>query len=304
MNEKELLDMIPGMFPQNGEVLIGPGDDCAVLDFGLDRYFLMAVDQVISDVHYQKNSTFSANIAKKLLNRNLSDIAAMGGVPAQALATMTLSKQTSSDSYWINEFLTSLAKEAEKWNISVCGGDISSTKADADSFSLTITGWVEKELLCLRSSAKTGDILFATGAFGNSLTSGHHITFVPRIEQARFLAGVFTNAMIDVSDGLLLDSARLAEMSKLGLIIDSAKIPARDKASVKKRLTDGEDYELLIAVHPEKTDLLLKEWPFDDVPLTEIGIFTSENHGEVRDSAGKMLYEKGESGKSGFDHLK
>ncbi len=303
MNEKEILDRIPGIFPQGSEVITGPGDDCAVLDFGLDRYFLMAVDQLVSDIHYKKDSTFAANIAKKLLNRNLSDIAAMGGNPAHALATMTLCKKTSYDSYWIKEFLSSLSKEAEKWKISVCGGDISSTKSDSDYFSLTITGWVAKESLCLRASAKSGNLLFATGRFGNSLSTKHHLNFTPRIEQGQFLAGTFTNAMIDVSDGVLLDSARLAEMSELGLVIDPGKIPARKKASLQKRLSDGEDYELLFAVNPEKSELLQKEWPFDDIPLTEIGIFTSDDNGIVKDIKEKILYD-GSSSKAGYDHMR
>ena len=290
MNEKDILDRIPDIFPQNGEVVTGPGDDCAVLDFGLDKFYLMSVDQLVSDIHYRRKSAFAANIAKKLLNRNLSDIAAMGGFPAHALLTMTLSKKTAADSYWIDEFLNTLSHEAGKWNISVCGGDISSTNDESDSFSLTITGWITKDSLCLRSSAKSGDLLFATGLFGNSLPTGHHLNFTPRLELAHFLAGTFTNTMIDVSDGLLLDAARLAEMSKLGLCLDLDKIPARDNANIKQCLTDGEDYELLFAVSPENQDLLVKEWPFDDILLTKLGLFNKTNPGRVKDLSGQTLF--------------
>ena len=304
VNEKDILDRIPNIFPQRGEVLVGPGDDCAVLDFGLDRLYLMAVDQLVSDIHYEKSSAFAAKIAKKLLNRNLSDIAAMGGVPAHALLTMTLSKATASDNYWIDEFLNTLSNEAAQWDISVCGGDISSTNAKTDSFSLTITGWVAKESLCLRSSAKSADLLFSTGLFGNSFSTGHHINFTPRVEIASFLAGPFTNTMIDVSDGVLLDSARLAEMSNLGLCLNTDAIPSRNSANKKQRLTDGEDYELLFAVHPEKADLLITEWPFDDVPLTEIGIFESDRPGVVRDTLGKTLFNGDSTTKMQvYDHL-
>ncbi len=304
MNEKDLLDRIPNIFPQRGEVLIGPGDDCAVLDFGLDKFYLMAVDQLVSDIHYKKSSAFAAKIAKKLLNRNLSDIAAMGGVPAHALLTMTLSKATASDNYWIDEFLNTLAHEAEQWNISVCGGDISSTNADTDSFSLTITGWVAKESLSLRSSAKFEDLLFATGLFGNSFSSGHHINFTPRVEAAKFLAGAFTNTMIDVSDGVLLDSARLAEMSKLGLCLNPEAIPPRNNANIAQRLTDGEDYELLFAVHPEKAVFLINEWPFDDIPLTQIGVFNHETPGVVKDRFGNILFgEDSTTQIHVYDHL-
>ncbi len=293
MNEKDILDKIPNIFPQRGEVLIGPGDDCAVLDFGLDRLYLMAVDQLVSDIHYKKSSAFAAKIAKKLLNRNLSDIAAMGGVPAHALLTMTLSRETAADNYWIDEFLDTLSHEAGHWNMSVCGGDISSTNADTDSFSLTITGWVAKESLCLRSSAKPGDLLFASGLFGNSFSSGHHINFTPRVEVSAFLAGAFTNTMIDVSDGVLLDSARLAEMSNVGLCLNPEAIIPRDNANIEQRLTDGEDYELLFAVQPEKSELLIREWPFDDIPLSQIGVFERDTPGVVRDTCGKTLFNGG-----------
>jgi thiamine-monophosphate kinase len=303
MNEKKILDQIPEIFHQTGEVFVGPGDDCAVLDFGLDKLYLMAVDQLVSDVHYVKSSAFAAKIAKKLLNRNLSDIAAMGGLPAQALLAITLCRDTAEDKYWIKEFLESIESEARRWNVSICGGDISSTNADSDSFSLTITGWVAKESLCLRSSAKPGDLLFATGCFGNSFSTGHHLNFSPRIEQGQFLAGSFTNTMIDVSDGLLLDSARLAEMSNLGLSINPENIQPRGKASVKKRLTDGEDYELLFSLAPEKVELLLNEWPFDDIPLSEVGVFTNEDRGIVKNMKGDTLYGGGSGKFTVFDHL-
>ena len=304
MREKDILDKIPGIFPQGREVLVGPGDDCAVLDFGVDRLYLMAVDQLISDIHYCRELESPANIAKKLLNRNLSDIAAMGGVPAQALLTMTLSSSTASEKGWVDKFLTAVADEAKIYGISVCGGDIASTNADTDSFSLTITGWVKRESLCLRSSARPEECLFATGLFGNSFSTGHHINFSPRLEAADFLAGSFTKAMIDVSDGLLLDSARIAEMSGTGLTINTELIPARDGAGVTQRLTDGEDYELLFAVDPEKADDLIRKWPFSNIPLTCIGFFTEESPGIVVDHNGHLLYS-GTDNESccGFDHL-
>ena len=290
MNEKDILDKIPSIFQQSGEVIIGPGDDCAVLDFGLDKFYLMAVDQLVSDIHYSKKSEFAANIAKKLLNRNLSDIAAMGGFPAHALLTMTLSKDTASDAYWIDEFLNAISHEAAKWDISICGGDISSTNAESDSFSLTITGWTTKESLCLRSSAKPGDLLFGTGLFGKSFPTKHHLNFTPRLELAQFLAGTFTNTMIDVSDGLLLDSARLAEMSGVGLSLNIENIPARANANIEQCLTDGEDYELLFAISPEKKELLINEWPFDDILLTEIGLFQNQSPGVVKDPSGQIIF--------------
>lgn len=303
MKEKELLKRIPKYFQQGDDVLIGPGDDCAVLDFGLERFFLLAVDQLTADTHYLDDLTPPAKIAKKLLHRNISDIVAMGGMPVHALLAMTLS--SGKDKIWVEEFFNTMAEEAKKWNISVCGGDISSTDTGKDCLSLTIAGWVEKDALSLRSGAEVGDILYATGCFGDSFNSQHHLNFIPRFKEARFVAGNFTNTMIDVSDGLLLDAARIAESSEIGLILDINKIPARNNASTEAVLTDGEDYELLFAVSPDKTELLESKWPFKKTSLSAIGLFTKEiNSGMVNDSAGKILYENGSSifSKAGFEH--
>ena len=304
MKEKQLLKWIPECFQQDDDVIVGPGDDCAVLDLGVDKLYLLAVDQVTAETHYLDDSTPPAKIAQKLLRRNISDIAAMGGAPAHALLAMTLSP--GKNKAWFEEFFNSMAKEAEKWNISICGGDISSTETGKDCLSLTITGWVEKDALSLRSGAKEGDILYATGCFGNSFNTEHHLNFIPRLEEARFVAGDFTNTMIDVSDGLLLDSARIAESSNIGLILDTEKIPARNSASIEAILTDGEDYELLFAVSPETVELLESKWPFKETQLTAVGHFTGEvSSGTVKDSTGKTIYESGACpfNKAGFEHL-
>jgi len=304
MKEKQLLEWIPGCFSQGQDVIVGPGDDCAVIDFHLEKYYLMAVDQVIAETHYFSDSTSPAQIARKLLNRNISDIAAMGGVPAHALLSMSITPEKPKS--WFDTFFTQMAQEADKWNISICGGDIASTEDGKDTFSLSITGWVEKKSLCLRKGAQSNDILFATGCFGNSLESGHHIDFIPRLKEARFLAAAFTNTMIDVSDGLLIDAARIAENSNIGLMLNTHIIPCRQNASLEAALTDGEDYELLFAVSPLKARALLDQWSFANTKLTAIGTFSQDiKKGAVIDSNANILYDNCfcEFRKSGFDHF-
>ena len=304
MKEKQLLEQIPQIFTQGNDIMVGPGDDCAVLDLGTDRLYLLAVDQLGGGIHYAAATTSPAQIATKLLHRNISDIAAMGGLPAHAL--LTLSIVPGKDDNWFGEFFKTMAELSENWHISLCGGDISASAGKYDTFSLTISGWVEKEALCLRSGAKDGDILFATGCFGDSFSSGHHLDFIPRLEEARFLAGKFTNTMIDDSDGLLLDASRIAESSKIGLVIDTEKIPARNNASIVKMLTEGEDYELLFAVAASKADVLQKDWPFTDTLLTAIGHFSEKiMPGTVQDKSGETVYEPGSTSfhQAGFDHL-
>ena len=290
-----VLDALPELFPISSEVLVGPGDDCAALDFGLDKLRLLAVDQLVSNVHYDKKTTSPAEIAGKLLRRNISDIAAMGGLPSQALLAMTLSKRTWETEGWVKAFLSAISAEAEHWGINVCGGDISSTIAAADSFSLTITGWVERKRLTLRSGARPGDQLYATGEFGNSYNSGHHLNFAPRLDEARFLADGFADAMIDVSDGLLMDAARIADSSGLELRIDESNVPLRGGATLEQAFSDGEDYELLVAVPPEKAAVLETEWPFASTNLTRIGSFV-----EIKGATTPTLKY---SSKQGFAHF-
>jgi thiamine-monophosphate kinase len=297
MREKEIHQMIYRTFRQGVGVAVGPGDDCAALDFGGNRYFLAATDQLVSDVHYIQGKTSSAAIAKKLFNRNLSDIAAMGGTPAFALLTVA---SHSAEKKWYSGFIKSIQKEASKWNVSICGGDISSVKKDVTVCTLTINGWVEKNKICLRLNAKSGDILYATGAFGNSFKSGHHLDFTPRIEVGQFVAGEFTKAMIDVSDGLLIDAQRLASASGVGLVLDTARIPLRKGASLKAALSEGEDYELIFAVPASKATMLEKKWPFKNIRLTRLGNFIGGKKGGIYDLEKRELTA---IHKTGFDHF-
>ena len=304
MNEQEVLEKIPDIFRQGSDIVAGPGDDCAVLDIGLDKLFLIAADQVVSGVHYDSKTTSPEQAAAKLLKRNISDIAAMGGIPAHAVMTMALSPHTASGSTWITRFLEGLASEADKWGISVCGGDISSSgSGSTDIFSLTITGMAEKECLCLRSNAEEGDILFTTGCFGNSYASGHHITFTPRLDEARFLAGKYTSAMIDISDGLIADAAKFAEKSGVSFMVDTAAVPPRDGAALREALTDGEDYELLFAVPPAKAGELSDKWPFEETPLTRIGSVTAGKSGLITDTDGETLLPQANAVSAGYVHF-
>lgn len=289
--------MIYKTFRQGRFVAVGPGDDCAALDFGGKRYFLAATDQLVSDVHYIQGKTSAAAIAKKLFNRNVSDIAAMGGTPEFALLTVA---SHSADKKWYSDFIKSIQEEAAKWKVSICGGDISSVKEDVTVCTLTINGWVEKNKICLRANAEPGDILYATGLFGNSFKSGHHLNFTPRIEVGQFIAGKFTRSMIDVSDGLLIDAQRLALASGVGIVIDTAKIPLRKGASLKTALSDGEDYELIFAVQPSKSAILEKKWPFKNIRLTRIGEFIKDDKGRIYDFKQReftLTY------KTGFEHF-
>jgi len=302
-NEEQILaELIPAL-KQGREIAVSPGDDCAVINVGLDKMLLLAVDQLIADVHYLDRNTSASEIAGKLLKRNLSDIAAMGGVPAQALLTIAadFTGVNTVNEQWLREFFQSLGEAAAHWQVSVCGGDLASIPSDRTVSTLSITGWVKPQQLCLRSTAKVGDHLYATGCFGNSFDSNHHLTFTPRIKEAQFLAGTFTRTMIDVSDGLLKDLTRIATASRVGVILETEKIPLRAGADQEHALVDGEDYELLLAVPPEMAPELDCKWPFAEVPITRIGRFTDQHPGEISAlNAGDLS----KINRSGYDHFR
>lgn len=293
MNEESFVRKLHELFPQGPEVAVGPGDDCAVLDFGMADLILAAVDQVISDVHYTRETAPEA-IAGKLLRRNVSDIAAMGGIPTHALLSLAVNPM---DEAWLLAFHRGIAECAAPYGISVIGGDMAKLFVPGQALSLTILGKVERGKLALRSNAVEGDLLYATGEFGNSFRSGHHLNFTPRLQEARFLAGDFACAMQDVSDGLLKDAARMAEASGLALQLDAGKIPLREGATPESALTEGEDYELLFALPPRLRARLESAWNFPGTRLTCVGRFVGGTPGQVFGADENLT-------NTGYDHFR
>ncbi len=293
MNEESFVRKLSALFPQSADVKVGPGDDCAVLDLGAPELVLAAVDQVISGVHYTPDTPPDA-VAGKLLKRNVSDIAAMGGIPTHALLSLAVDPM---DGEWLLAFHQGIAAHAAPYGISVIGGDMARLFAPGAALSLTILGKVEPDKLCLRSKAEEGNWLFATGCFGNSFLSGHHLTFTPRLEEARFLAGDFSCSMQDVSDGLLKDAARMAEASGLALRLEPEKIPLRAGAALDSALSEGEDYELLFAVPDHVRARLEREWPFPETALNCIGKFAAGDPGTVSGLNTNLI-------NTGYDHFR
>lgn len=281
-------------------VIVPPGDDCAAIDNGDGSLILLAVDQIVGARHYTVDHSRPSPeaIGGKLLARNLSDIAAMGGVPQFCLVTLAMPPGRSPE--WQARMLRGIADRAAAYHVHMIGGDLARTDAD-EVGSLTIVGRVEKKRICVRGGARPGDVLLATGVFGGAVESGHHLDFSPRLAEGQWLAasGAVT-AMIDVSDGLLLDAGRLSAMSGVGLRLDAERVPKRAPGlTVENALCDGEDYELLIAVKPAAVDNLLRDWPFTEPALTPIGRFVDGAAGVV-DSGGQPFA----IAVCGYDHLR
>ena len=154
----------------------------------------MTADQLSEDIHYWSKITKTPTPAKlcgrKLLARSVSDIAAMGGRPRYALATISIGPGY--DREWLEQFMEGMLTLARELDISIIGGDLAAAKANVAS--LTMLGWVSRENLCLRKQALANDRIFVTGQFGASLPSKKHLSFKPRLAEAQWLREMATPA--------------------------------------------------------------------------------------------------------------
>lgn len=260
----------------------GPGDDCAAIDHGLDHpeLELLKTDALVAGIHFLPE-TPARDVGWKAVARVVSDIAAMGGKPEQFLVTLAVDAAT--PVAWLEQLYQGIGDCLRTHNATLCGGETTRVPdGSATVISIAARGSVERTHLVLRSSGRPGDTLLVSGTLGGSITS-KHLHFHPRLAEARWLVAHHKpSAMMDLSDGLAKDLPRLASASGCGARIDRSALPLTANCSVEQALTDGEDYELLMAVAPEKTAMLLDAWSiaFPSLPLTPIGHLCDPDQGE------------------------
>ena len=253
----------------------GIGDDCAVLPAARGPQ-LITVDPVIFGRHFDAAVPPRA-VGAKLLKRNLSDLAAMGGCPSAAVLALTLDPHTSLA--WLEQFYRGLATCARRYRVPIVGGDI----AQADGVlaaSLTLLGAAAGPRVVTRTGARIGDSIHVTGVLGRSLASGHHFAFHPRLAEGAWLAGrPEVRAMMDISDGLAKDLGALTPPHAKPSLEPGA-LPLRRGADLRAALTDGEDYELVfaLAAHTDAA-AFARAWHrrFPRTRLTNIGHFARSN---------------------------
>lgn len=243
---------------------VGPGDDCAVLR--ARGHLLLTVDQLVVGRHVDEHASID-QIARKAIARSVSDIAAMGGSPCWALATALLP----AGYRHADGLFDAMASWARSWHCPLVGGDIASGPGPL-ALTVTVAGVPHAARgPVLRSQARAGDGVYVTGSIGNSLASGWHIDFEPRIAEGDWLCealGERLGAMIDLSDGLGRDAGRLAEASGVSIELDGARIPLRGGAvDVLTAAGEGEDHELLFTARGEVPGVC----PATGTPITRIG---------------------------------
>lgn len=253
----------------------GIGDDCAVLAASRGPQ-LITVDPVIFGRHFDATVPPRA-VGEKLLKRNLSDLAAMGGRPVAAVLALNLDARVSRR--WLEQFYRGLAVSATRYRVNIVGGDIA--QADGGlAASLTLLGEAAGRRVVTRTGAKIGDGIYVTGVLGRSVSSGHHYRFRPRLDEGAWLARRReVRAMMDVSDGIAKDLHALTPPDA-SPALQPDKLPRRAGADLRAALTEGEDYELVFALAaPARGAAFEVLWKraFPRTRLTRIGEFAPRN---------------------------
>lgn len=269
VGEFGLIDLIKKkILSKDRQVVVNIGDDAAVIKSLPDRLLIFTTDTLVERIHFDLSYFSFEEIGWKAMAANLSDIAAMGGLPRYALVTMGLPESMRAED--VLSIYKGASKIARKYNCKIIGGD--TTLVPKDLFiSIALLGEVEKKFLVTRSGAKKGDLICVTGKLGEAQAgleylkkygrqkfslARKHLQPNPRINEARILVkNLKINSMIDISDGLSSELFHLADESRLGALIYEQNIPISpkclklasflNKTPLAWALSSGEEYELL-----------------------------------------------------------
>ena len=295
------------------------GDDTAAWYTG-DSVQLATVDAMVQDVHFTLDTMTWEELGWKSLAINLSDIAAMGGIPEFALIALGIPGDTEVEN--IRKIYMGMLELANQHDVAVVGGNMCSSPVI--SITITVTGSSPDNNILHRSTAKTGDVIAMTGyagsaaaglamlkeklQFGAETATYLRIAFTrpqPRIAEGQLLLKHGVTTAIDISDGLLADLRHICEASKVGARVNLDKVPVhtaiQSKFGERARelaLTGGEDYELLFTADRRIIDRVKKE---ADCPITIIGEITEGDAGKVKavDTEGKTI----KIDKAGWEHF-
>jgi thiamine-monophosphate kinase len=312
LGEFDLIARIRARVLQRGDVVLGIGDDAALLQPPQGRQLAVTADTLNSGVHFPVE-TSPADIGWKALAVNLSDLAAMGAEPAWCTLSLSLPE---ADSAWADAFLDGFLELAQRHGIALVGGD---TTRGPLSISVTAVGFIEPGRALRRDAAQVGDDIWVTGTLGDAaaaLVQRHGDADpalrsrldrpTPRVEAGRALAGI-ARAAVDVSDGLLADLGHICERSGVGAEIELVSLPASaallQAFDLEQRwslqATGGDDYELCFTASPLYRDELLRVCESVGVVVTCIGRIVSGSGVAALDSGARAWHPS----RQGYDHF-
>ena len=318
MNEFELIRRYFARQPvMRADVVLGIGDDAALLQPPPGQQLVVTTDLLVSGVHFLPDADPVA-LGHKALAVNLSDLAAMGAEPAWFLLNLAL---PAADESWLASFSAGLFELAQRYRVQLVGGDTS--RAPQTVIAIEAHGFVSAGQALTRAGAKPGDRIFVTGPLGDAGLALRHrqgklrlsdAEFsscaermdrpVPRVEEGLALRGIASSA-IDISDGLVADLGHILEMSRVGARLELPRLPLSQtyRAHLAEvgwdvALANGDDYELCFTVPPANLATLEKikhRFP----AITEIGVIEADSGLRIIDAAGKPYTPKA----TGHDHF-
>lgn len=288
LGEFGLIDLFKSQLPPlDDSVVVGIGDDAAVLSYPSSTHVLMTTDMLVDGVHFSEATMPPRQVGWKSIVASVSDIAAMGGTPAHAVISIAIPPSASSS--WLQEVYRGIAEAGQQYGVHIVGGDTVKT-ADKLVISVTLTGRVPVGQAILRSGARVGDVVFVGNWVGGSaagldwLLAGRpqiqlqeteqtymidcHQHPEPQTEFGRILGEKgWASSLNDISDGLASELNELAEASGVSIIIDEQAIPIHPvvrawalqsgQDALDWALYGGEDYQLVGTCSPDRIEQLL-----------------------------------------------
>ena len=264
--------------PTPKHVLCGIGDDCAVIAQSDTQVRLVTTDMMVERVHFLTD-TPPEGLGHKLLAVNISDIAAMGGTPTDAV--ISLAVPANHDAGYLERLYNGLYACADRFNVAIVGGDTTRSHNQL-VLNISLTGQMNCNHVCYRSGAQIGDLIYVSGTLGDASgglsliqdqiemdqTDRTHLLRKfhrpePRLELGQTLAATDAiTAMMDVSDGVASDLRHICQRSEVSASLQASAIPLSDaflnfcqktkKDAIQLALSGGEDYELLFAINPDR----------------------------------------------------
>lgn len=315
---------IRGIAAQAGKdasLLLGIGDDAAAAAISPGMILLSTTDLLAEGVHFDLGWSDAYSLGRKSLAVNLSDIAAMGGVPRYALLSLAIPPQLPLE--FMVSFVSGFLEQAGTFGVSLIGGDTSSSKGGL-VISVTLLGEQFPEKIVRRSGARSGELICVSGTLGDAalglkqLQAGHrqgeavrcHLDPAPRVELGKALAEAgIASAMIDISDGFAADLGHILDASGTGGRVNIDQLPLSDsfREAVSRDCTDykalpisgGEDYELLFTLPGALFAAARTLAAAAGTTVTEVGMITADGGLFLADSVGTCY----ETGASGYDHF-
>ncbi|MDT8387040.1 MAG: thiamine-phosphate kinase [Thiogranum sp.] len=283
-------DVIARFFTRSGrhrdDVLLGIGDDAALLQVAAGRALVVAMDTLVAGRHFP-GTTNPEDIGFKSLAVNLSDLAAMGAAPAWATLSLTI---PAVDERWLEAFASGFFELADRFGVELVGGD---TTRGPLSVTVQAHGLIDPDKVLRRDRARPGQKLFVTGTLGDAALALHQLSHgepadaelrrrldrpEPRVAFGAVLAQLGRTAAIDVSDGLLADLGHLLDASGCGASIQLDRLPkspalagAPDALARDCQLAGGDDYELCFTLDADAVDRMRVAAAEQSLEITEIG---------------------------------